>query len=195
MFDRINFKPWVGPSFQSGPLRLLIVGESQYGEPDEDPAKSTTTVVEKWQSGEWNVRYLVAAARLLTGKERSHIDRTKDLDQVAFYNFVQVMLPDRRSRPRTEDFVASYDAFRQLLLRLNPTHTLATGYELWNNMPDWDGRQRPITLGGKSMELGEYATSDGYCLATNVPHLSIAFSPPEWKPAVDEFLALTEFPD
>ena len=96
--DAIVFHPYVGPKYESAICRLLIVGESHYGEPSENLSDSTRTVVEKWQSGEWGVRYLTVAGRIITGKEAREVDRQTVLDEAAFYNFVQTMM-EKGERP------------------------------------------------------------------------------------------------
>ena len=65
--SEIAFDPYIGPKYDSARCRLLIVGESHYDEPSDIPLESTRTVVEKWRSGEWNVRYLMVASRVITG--------------------------------------------------------------------------------------------------------------------------------
>ena len=192
--SEIVFNPWIGPRFGQDRVRMILLGESFYGEPDEIPAQSGATVIDKWQSGEWNIRYLVTAARLLTGKKRKEVDRHNDLAGIVFYNFVQTMMDKPGHRPTSDQMFLSRAAFHEVLRNLNPTHVLATGRELWNNMPEFDGREAKLTLGGKNMEVGEYRAGDGFCIATNIPHLSRFFSPDEWKPTVDEFLALDKLP-
>jgi hypothetical protein len=150
--------------------------------------------MDKWQSGKWDVRYLATAAILLTGKKWWEVDRHNDLAGIAYYNFVQTMMDKPGHRPTSDQMFLSRGAFHEVLQNLNPTHVLATGILLRNNMPKFDGRKAKLTLGGKDMEVGEYRTGDGFCIATNIPHLSIAFPATEWKPAVDEFLALDKLP-
>ena len=132
--SEIVFNPWIGPRFGQDKVRMILLGESFYGEPDEIPAQAAATVIDKWQSGEWNIRYLVTAARLLTGKKRGGgVDRHNDLAGIVFYNFVQTMMDKPGHRPTSDQMFLSRGAFHEVLRNLNPTHVLATGRHLWNN--------------------------------------------------------------
>lgn len=188
----IVFQPWVGSRFIGGDVRVLLLGESHYGEPHEDTAQSTIHVVDQWKTREWTVRYLTTAARLMTGKEARQIDRATDLETIAFYNFIQVGMETVKRRPSWAQFQASAPAFKAALQQLDPTHILATGAGLWNAMPDFDvgGGGEQINLAGQTRLVGRYSTPSGSALATSVPHLSRGFSAPYWREAVSAFLAM-----
>ena len=191
--SEIVFTPWVGTSYQRAEPRLLILGESHYGEPHPEPAQSTITVVEKWREGEWKVRYLLAAARLLSGLPRWEVTPETALANVAFYNFVQFMMPWHDTRPTPEQFVASTEAFREVLTKLDPTHIIATGKTLWWGMPHFDVEGvtgQFLQFGCETMEVGRYRTPSGFALVTLIPHLSRYFSPPRWHDPIKQFLAL-----
>jgi hypothetical protein len=191
----IVFKPWIGSKYFDSPARLLVVGESHYGEPSEFPGEDTSLVVENWKSGIWKIRYLVALARLLSGKMASELNRSEEIEEISFYNFVQVSMLDPNHRPSPNQARGSWEAFGAIRSQLNPTHILATGTVfLWENMPPFDGREARIELAGKAMEVGEYKTSAGMALTTVIPHLSRGFSPPVWQESVREFRKLDRFP-
>jgi hypothetical protein len=184
------FLPWIGPLFESEEIKLLVRGDSFWETPSDILSESAQLVVGNWQAGVWNIRYLLAAARLLTGKLATEVDRRVDLNKYAYTNYVQVNMEAAGYAPTQEQMLGSRNAFRKMIRNLKPTHVLATGRRFWQYMPSSDGRSETVTLGGKSMEIREYSTGVEFCLTTNIPHLSIGFSPSEWKPAVDEFLTL-----
>lgn len=188
----IVFRPWVGSRFIDGGVRILLLGESHYGEPHADAAQSTIHVVEQWKTRGWPVRYLTTAARLMTGKQAGQIDRSNDLEAIAFYNFIQVGMDTIRRRPSWAQFQASRPAFQAVLQQLDPTHILATGAGLWNAMPDFDvgGGGEQINLAGQTRLVGRYSTPSGSALATSVPHLSRGFSPQYWHEPISAFRAL-----
>ena len=189
----IAFEPYVGPRFAQSPVRLLILGESHYGEPNaEDPHGATRKVVHMWRTRQWAVRYLTIAARIVTGLKAWEIDRDTAFAEIAFYNFVQVQMPTIKHRPTAEQCRASWDAFREVLELHDPTHILTTGSGLlWSNMPASDGRSDEMTLATEPLALVEYRTPSGFALATVIPHLSRA-SAPRWHGPVRAFLALTQ---
>lgn len=190
----LYFRPWKGVRYGEGGFRLLLLGEGHDGEPDDNPAQATSTVVEKWRSGEWNIQYLTAAARVLTGKQCWEINRSSDLDCIAFYNFVQVSLPFCGKRPSPEQGCASQAAFKEVLELLTPTHVLATGNFVWEHMPRFDGCESNFQVNGTQHEIGECNTSHGVVLAARIPHLSRYFSPPRWTAIVETFLSMTMLP-
>lgn len=186
--SEINFQPYIGPLYKTSAVRLLIVGESHYEEPSSDPAESTRTVVENWRSQEWNLRFLTIAARIVTGQSAWELDRKTAFNAVAFYNFVQVLMPTKAHRPTTTQVRASWSAFREVLAACDPTHIVATGRFLWNNMPPTDRVSGDIVLDGIRLNWREYSTSSGHIRTISLPHLSRA-SAPQWHGAVKAFLA------
>lgn len=186
---KITFAPYVGPRIAASPTRLLIVGESHYGEPHSDPYESTREVVRNWHSREWAVRFLTIGARIISGQRAWEIDRHTVFAETAFYNFVQTMMPGLKHRPSTEQARRSWGAFREVLDTLDPTHILATGPGfLWSNMPPTDRGTQEVVLAEVPFQRREYLTPSGYASAVVIPHLSRA-SAPRWQASVREFLA------
>ena len=183
----ILFQPYVGPSYAMAPVRMLILGESHYGEPHEDAAESTRHVVHMWQSRAWSVRYLTVASRIVTGLRACEVDRDAAFSSLAFYNFVQVCMPDVMVRPTPVQARQSHPAFREMLAVCDPTHVLATGRGfLWHNMPASDGADGTQELGGAPMPYREYGTPSGAARTIALPHLSRA-SAPRWRAPVADF--------
>jgi hypothetical protein len=187
----IVFQPYVGPTYRTTAVRVLILGESHYGEPHFDPAEATRHVVRMWLDREWPIRYLTVAARLLTGLEAWQIDRCHAFSAVAFYNFIQMMMADISVRPTPAQAAVSCGAFREILTSLDPTHVLATGQRfLWDNMPTSDEAAPEVLLGGVVLPYREYQTPSGVAMVIAIPHLSRA-SANQWRPPVAEFLRLS----
>lgn len=186
----IAFEPYIGPGYKGSSVRLLLIGESHYGEPSFDPIEYTRTVVEKWRNREWSIRFLTIAARVLTGQKAWELDRQTALDDIGFYNFIQVTMPDITVRPTPTQAFASREAFREVLRERDPTHLLVTGSGfLWSNMPPSDRGTTPLTLAGDIFPRRDYRTNSGYAAAIPIAHLSRA-SAPEWQAAVAEFKAV-----
>ena len=184
--SEIAFEPYTGPKYSNARCRLLIVGESHYDEPSDIPLESTRTVVEMWRSGEWNIRYLMVASRIITGKKAHEVDRQTVLDEVAFYNFVQTMMK-KGERPTKQQAQASRAAFLEVLHLLSPTHIIMGSYFAWENTPADQCRTGYVSLDDMTLKAREYQTSKGQAVAIPLPHFSRA-SAPEWQRAVKEFL-------
>lgn len=185
----ILFKPWVGEKFYNSESRLLLLGESHYGDFYRPVvALATQNAVERWRSRSWRPRYFVAAARLLHDAPAKKIDVEKAFDRVAFYNFVQAMMLTVKQRPTASEFQRSGAAFNEVLQKLTPTHIVATGMTLWRSMPNANTTSNIIKLGNEEMPVRYYDTPSGVALATVVPHLSRAFSPTRWHAPIADFL-------
>lgn len=190
----VVYKPFVGPAYREQAIRLLLLGESHHGTPDPnepvDPADATCRVVRKWMTREWPIRYLTIAARILTGLEAWEIDRSHVFDCVAFYNFIQFIMPNVRVRPTQEQGLASCKAFFEVLIALDPTHVIATGQGLlWSNMPPTIPEKAYVNLAGLDLPYREYRTPSGAARTIAIDHLSRA-SAPRWISPIREFLAL-----
>lgn len=185
---QIVFAPYVGPQFAGNPVRLLILGESHHGN-DPSLIHSTQAVVEKWQSREWAIRFLTIGARIISGQQAHEIDRQTVFAQIAFYNFIQFLMPYHSDRPTVEQARASWPAFREVLGTLDPTHILVTGRVfLWSNMPPSDGTFDETMYADVFLPRREYLTPSGHAVAVTIPHLTRA-SAPRWQAPVREFLA------
>ncbi|WFR95708.1 HNH endonuclease [Rhizobium tumorigenes] len=183
----IAFAPYIGPRYNNSDIRLILIGESHYADPDEDPVEATRTVVRKWRDRTWAIRFLTVAARVLMGKKAWEIDRETALDDIGFYNFIQFTMPTIDVRPTSEQARDSYEAFREVLAEHDPTHLLVAGSGfLWWNMPKSDRDTAPLVLGGDLFERRDYKTPSGHACAIPIAHLSRA-SAPEWQLAVAEF--------
>lgn len=186
----IVFQPYVGPAYAQSFVRLLILGESHYGEPHPNPAEATRYVVQMWLSRQWAIRYLTVAGRVLTGLEAWQVDREQTFSTLAFYNFIQTMMPNIAVRPTPAQAIASHEAFREVLASLDPTHVLATGRRfLWNNMPAAEEPECEVFLGRMMLPYREYRTPSGTAKVVALPHLSRA-SANLLRAPVAEFLLL-----
>jgi len=193
----IVFAPYYGALYSKSPVRLLIVGESHYGEFDsnDDTYEATRNVVRMWQSRDWAVRFLTIAARILSGQRAWEIDRQTVFSEIAFYNFVQFPMPTVHHRPTQAQARASWAAFREVLETYDPTHILVTGTGfLWSNMPPSDWNSDEITFADVSIRRREYRTRSGRAAAIVIPHLSRA-SASCWQAPVWEFLGRKPDPD
>ena len=186
--NNIVFEPYIGPTYETSKCRLLLVGESHYDEPSAAPSESTRTVVEKWQSGEWNSRYLTTAARIICNKEADQIERKSALDGVAFYNFVQTMMV-KGEAPTSSQARASLDAFLEVLRLHSPTHIIMGSYVAWDHSAADHSKEGTLSLDGMTFKARLYSTPKGEAVAIPLPHFSRA-SAPEWQKAVMEFLQL-----
>lgn len=183
---RCRFQPWVGERYGTRPARLLVVGESHYGHAHEDSPELTRNTIEGWRSGDINLRYYTNLACLLAGTTAGGLDRTTALSDIAFYNYVQVLLAvDNMQQPNDADWASAQEPFLDVVGELDPTHILVTSYRAYEQMPDPLARGGEM-LGGKPLLVCEYPTRSGKALTIAIPHISrtpIA----NWVHVVEEF--------
>lgn len=155
--NNIFFKPWKGKNFESSGYRgkkILILGESHYCKIDEICAVCgvtglpgcndfTNSTVRKFlaykNGGCGHERWMNTYTRFGNILENRYLDADETSvlwHSVAFYNYVQIAVIDKRVSPSTENFSKSGDAFYQVVSELLPDLIIVWGDRLWRNMPE-----------------------------------------------------------
>lgn len=206
-----KFQPWKGKGYGKSnnlglPARLLILGESHYGNPkdwDRWDRQTTVRVVREYCE---EVRYpfFKKTMRTVLGPDvpaDTSGQRIQFFDSVAFYNYVQSSVGDKHYIPPTEEmWVEAAPPFHATCKSLRPTHILACGWRLWDNIPsdtvwttppedliDWfDLVDFPGDRRAPKSILGHYHHSKGRSVVLAIPHPSrISYA---WHPVVKRFL-------
>jgi len=118
------FHPHVGAKaaegFRGG-VRLLLVGDSHYGNLDET---GTQFVVKTYiDDGEESdaYRFLSRVQHIVTGKAPvTRDDRAEFLDRVSFTNLIQEPLPSANTVPTTEQWRAAWSVFASIIRATEP---------------------------------------------------------------------------
>jgi hypothetical protein len=182
------YMPWKGDIYESSSPRLLLLGESHYGDAAEH-GNATIQLTQDYISGEMNHRFWTDTMNAVRGKPSSVEDRTTFWQSVAFYNFVQKSAGASAGiAPTKEMFDASVEAFFTMLDELKPRAILVLSTRLWNNLPGTGHRSQEGPLledGGKTRSTWIYNHTDGQALATWIPHPSLYFSWRRWHPWIE----------
>ena len=187
-----QFDPWVGDNywrgFEGGP-RLLILGESHYD--DDGPDKSLTQqLTREYAEGKWRHRFWTMTMQVVTGRDKSEIDRMRFWQSVAFYNFIQEFVGSRpRTRPSAEAWLSASHPFEAVLEALRPQALLVLGVALWDNLPKY-GREGPmLRVGELWRESWLYPLPESSeVLATSINHPSSGIRWETWHPFVAALL-------
>jgi len=152
----VFFKPWIGERFESSGYlgkKLLVLGESHYCEIEQICAECgitgmvgcndfTNSTVRKFLaykfSGTAHRRWMNTYTRFgnVMENRRLNADETAALwSSIAFYNYVQIAVTDKRTPPSAENFRISEEAFLRVVRELSPDLIIAWGDRLWGNMP------------------------------------------------------------
>ena len=197
--NKCQFEPWVGNNYWKGfegGLRLLILGESHYG--DGPPDRSLTQRLTcEYAEGRWNHRFWTGIMQVVAGRNKTAIDRMPFWQSVAFYNFIQEFVAGPRMRPASEAWRSARPAFDAVLEALRPQALLILGVRLWNTLPQAAPESPHSEREGPPLGAGEvggtswvYRLPNGHeVLAAGIHHpSSIGFSWERWHPVVSALL-------
>ena len=205
-----GFDPWRGelygrPNDLGLPSRLLILGESHYGGPEEYRRSLTKEVIEDQWSGHSH-RYFTIVQRSVVGPSKE-VDAKDFWQSVAFCNFIQRLVEKPGDRPDQHTWEEAAAPFRKILNCLEPTHMIVTGFELWDCLRDFGPPRDDVPedevatirklvpvdpkIGNHERRgwLGRYRHGSGKCLAVKIEHASRA-SPTQWHPVIQNFLRM-----
>lgn len=138
-----TFDPWVGSKYWSdgfNGVRVLILGESHYGEPGTEKSVLTSEVVKEWAQQK-RFRFFTVTQKLVSGLESnswvSNEQRKEFWELVAFYNFIQTFPgSEPRYRPTQKMWSEAASPFLSTLEDLSPHVLVVLGYELQLHMPE-----------------------------------------------------------
>ena len=144
-----KFRPWKGKDYGRTndfglPAKLLIVGESHYGE-----APTTIGVVREYcEKDGYKLKFFTNIILTVLGPDTrcpsTHEKRTGFYNSIAFYNYVQrVVGATRHERPDRKMLDEAAAPFLTTLKRLRPTHILVCGMTQWDAMPEPEDVWKP----------------------------------------------------
>lgn len=136
------FEPWVGSRYRTEGLsgvRILVLGESHYGDPGTEYRELTIEVVREWGQQK-RLRFFKIAQKLICGLADgqwvSDQQRAEFWERVAFYNFVQSFPgPLPRYRPTADMWLAAVDPFNATVREFAPSVVVVLGFELFERVP------------------------------------------------------------
>jgi hypothetical protein len=188
------YTPWVGDDFKNRPQRLLILGESHYGEYAKT-GDATIKMTEEYLSGDINYAFWTNIQNVVSPVPLIKSERAAFWQSVAFYNYVQESAgPTAGIAPSDTAFKNSKGAFFTVLDRLKPHVILVLSTRLWENLPgsaDGAVQAAPLVVAGKERDAWTYKYAGGSALASWVTHLSLYFSVNRWRPWVKALIDRT----
>ncbi|MBI5442722.1 MAG: hypothetical protein HY900_16100 [Deltaproteobacteria bacterium] len=169
---KIHYTPWIGENYGAANVtgtRLLVLGESHYGDGDPD---ATVRYTQAYVDGQ-NHRFWTSIMQLVLGRPGYEIDRREFWHSVSFYNFIQEPVGDGpRWRPTSEMWARSQGPFEEVLNELKPRRILVLGAALWDNLPSFGRQGRGLHALGEPKDTWIYPYAGGEALSTWVFHPS-----------------------
>ena len=133
--DAVKFRPWVGEHYGRTSrfgLRVLVLGESHYGKPEQDGLGYTQRVVRQWAKRDRSRFFTVISKVLLCTTDWIDDEARGEVwDHIAFYNFVQELVGEApRSAPKFRQWVEAQGPFKTVVEYLRPDALLVLGRRL-----------------------------------------------------------------
>ena len=196
----VYFEPWVGKRYNSGYCgkRVLILGESHYrwpkAQPDELGRWLTRQCVEE-QIGERKPKTFKGGSTpfwtnivvAFTKKRNPSLEDKKEFwHSVAFYNYIQEIVGEKKARkrspsPSTEMWANARDPFSEVLAKLRPQYIVVLGVGLWWKLPNCGEERKIARVPCGEGKTGFYSCGKGKALAFQVEHPSSgSFSSLKW---------------
>jgi len=140
--NSVTFKPWIGSKYATNNMfgkRVLVLGESHYGAPEDRVPEMTVNAVRRWAQEE-RAAFFTKTAKLLLGLDSntwlSDEQRAEVWEHVAFYNFVQQCPGEySRIRPTLDMWQAGRQPFLEVVRALKPDVILVLGKQLSSWLP------------------------------------------------------------
>ena len=143
--NRVRFHPWVGKDYDAGirGKQILVVGESHYGEPEEESERGLTQrVVQNYRDGKYTgakFKVFTVVARLLLQDRNAARNACRRLwDRLAFYNFLQRFKGEEPQEDNTiaSDWIRAGKTFDEVYRTLEPDVILFVGKTVWGHVRD-----------------------------------------------------------
>jgi len=183
----VFFHPWIGESYENPRFkcRLLLLGESHYGTPENQIESFTQDLTSKYVARTWSHRFWTDLSQTVLGMHHTEFARSEFWNDVAFYNYVQQIVTDGKT-PTDANRIGAGSAFAEILERLQPNLVIACGQRLKSWLPDNYRTGEQYASGSISIESRYYALSNGDAaelVPINHPS-SIGFHWRDWHPII-----------
>lgn len=191
-FEGKYLAAWIGPEYESAPLKLLVLGESRYDEDFTDRKIIEWRIAGKFVGGQ--SRTFTNFERALLGQECSGANANAFWRRTAFYNYNRSFFPGRprvsldyRTRIKQENT----SCLRSVLEEIKPSHVIVWGMGNWNSIDAGSKWEPDKRIAGTSEPYCSTTIEGHTILFTRVRHPSAAFVSGHWTLALSRFLLLT----
>jgi hypothetical protein len=138
--NKIVFEPWIGSQFNSANTKILVLGESHYGDVSPDDWNDFTNYIVKKYLGYKNgnekheswMNTFTRFSNIVTSNMDTKIKTTTFWESIIFYNYIQKPLCSSRLAPTQDEFVNSAKAFEEIISTHKPDEVIVWGKRLWD---------------------------------------------------------------
>ena len=185
MWHHVKVQPWIGENYHGPkviPYRTLILGESNYTAPERFSKNLVVNCVRTHlgRNDDPNFSRFATKVRRLVCRSKGALQREVFWNDVAFYNFVQVLVGQAaRVRPTGKMWYESVAAFDEIIETIQPQRIWVLGKENW----------RKFLRHIEHRRIDPYVVElRGSVLASYTNHPSSAISYDQWSPVVARLL-------
>ncbi len=128
----VKWAPHIGANYFSSPFRILLVGESHYGNPNDSNDLSNNPDFTKLMVKELGIEKMNYNNIKLFNKINALLNYNSNEEvwqKIGFYNFIQEVMPEKTIRPKKEHFVNGWKSFAHVLDALKPDLCIFIGSE------------------------------------------------------------------
>ncbi|EPJ3803550.1 hypothetical protein OND84_004196 [Morganella morganii] len=149
----VRFAPWIGSQYENGflGLRILLVGESHYGDKQHERPTVTPEIIKALALGERHPRAtrksprkkhftLIMSAVKNVRQRFSDAQRREFWNSVAYYNFLQEFISSSRILPSPDAWKRGEKAFTEVLTVLAPNLIICFSKRNGNRVRSLAGR-------------------------------------------------------
>lgn len=137
-----KFEPWIGSRYLGNNrfgLRVLVLGESHYGETSKFHPGFTTEIV-RWLAQDERHSFFTKTSKVLLGLDKtSYLDshtRGEVWEHIAFYNYIPEFVSENpRDRPTPAMWASAEQPFIETVRQLAPQVILVLGKALSSHLP------------------------------------------------------------
>lgn len=138
----VFFEPWVGDLYWKSSPKVLVLGESHYGNQERNYPRFTIDVVRQ-MAIEGRGAFFTKITKVLLGKPKQPVSPAEKRalwDRIAFYNYIQELIAEapRSSRPTQAMWQQARSPFVQVMNRLQPDILVVMGTELGRQVAEFE---------------------------------------------------------
>lgn len=170
------FKPWIGLNyFQSTKPRVLILGESHYGDAHirgEYPLEEKTILcIQQQIDNTWRGRFYTKIVSMFIGHKPAISEKHGFWQSVSYHNLITEPLLASRKAPSQEQWRYSIQTLPTILKELAPDYCVILGYRMWGQLRDkFDFA--PVKFNSDIGPCGAVASDSFKCLFHGIKHPS-----------------------
>ena len=185
------FKPWIGDNYWESSFRILVLGESHYGEAHLEHGyeleEKTILCIQEQIDNVWRHAFYTKIVSTFLGHRPSLSEKKIFWHQVAYHNLITEPLKEARTPPSQEQWATSIATLPSVLEDLRPDYCVCLGFRMWPHLErafDFE----PVKISADPGECGVVFSPTYKCALHGIKHPSGGFSSNFWHRRISDTL-------